>query len=87
MAKVCRRAIVSDSARVDRDCVATLAKLYRAAQRGEFQAVAIATVTESGHGNGGCFGTAWSEAEKRSELAGSIGYLNHRFMQEAIYEA
>lgn len=86
MAKVARRVITSDPARVDRECVATLAKAYRRALRGGFQAVAIATVTESGHGQGGCFGSAWSEAEKWSELAGAVGYLNHRYMQEAIYE-
>ena len=28
----------------------------------------------------------WVKAEKRSELAGAVGYLNHRYMQEAIYE-
>ncbi len=82
MAKVALRSISHDSARVDRDCVRTLAQIYRKALRGEFQAVAIATVTE-GRDNG-CFGTAWSAPEKVSQLAGSIAYLNHRFMREAI---
>lgn len=84
MAKPRLRVIPSDNARVDRDCVATLAKAYRAALRGEFQVVAIATVTE-GAASGG-FGSCWSEPERRSELAGAVAYLNHRYMQEAIYE-
>jgi len=78
MAKPRLRAIPRDSQRVDRDCVRMLAELYRKALRGEFQAVAIATVTEGG--KDGAFGTAWSAPEKVSELAGAIGYLNHRFM-------
>lgn len=78
------RVITSDSARVDRDCVRTLAMLYRRALRGEFQAVAVATVTE---GPKGSFGSAWSAAEKASEMSGSINYLNHRFLQEEIYES
>lgn len=77
------RVITSDSNRVDADCVRTLAKMYRRALRGEFQAVGLATVTE---GPNGCFGTAWSEPERASEMAGAINYLNHRFMQE-IYES
>jgi len=77
------RVIPSDSARIDRDCVRTMAQMYRRALRGEFQCVAVATVTE---GPDGCFGTAWSAPEKRSEMAGAINYLNHRYLQEEIYE-
>lgn len=76
MAKL--RVIPSDSQRVDSDCVRTLAQLYRKALRGEFQAVAIATVTE---GPDSHFGTAWSAPEKVSEMAGAINYLNHRYLQ------
>lgn len=78
------RIIPSERNRVDRDCVATLARAYRRALRGEFQAVAIATVTEGA--SGGCFGTSWSAPEKRSEISGAINWLNHRFLHEEIYE-
>jgi hypothetical protein len=78
------RAIPSSQSRVDRDCVETLAKVYRAALRGEFQAVAIATVTEGA--SGGCFGSAWSAPEQLSQMSGAINYFNHRFLHEAIYE-
>lgn len=84
MGKITKRAIVSDHARVDRDCVATLAKAYRRALAGEFQAVAIATVTEGA--GGGNFGSVWSQPESRALMAGAVGYLNHRYMQEAVYE-
>ena len=84
MAKPRLRVITSECQRVDRDCVRMLAELYRKALRGEFQAVAIATVTE-GATDGGSFGAAWSAPEHRSQMAGAVGYLNHRFMQEEIY--
>jgi hypothetical protein len=82
MSKPRLRVIPSDCARVDVDCVRTMAQMYRRALRGEFQSVALATVTE---GPEGSFGTAWSVPERASELAGSINYLNHRFLQE-IYD-
>lgn len=81
MSKPKLRVIQSDSNRVDRDCVRMMARMYRKALRGGFQAVAIATVTE-GNVEDSSFGTAWSVPERKSELAGAIGYLNHRFMQE-----
>lgn len=84
MAKL--RAIPSDNARVDRDCVKVLARAYRRALCGEVQAVAIATLTEGAAHPGGSFGTDWSDPERRSELAGAISYLSHRYMQEAIHE-
>ena len=77
------RVITKDSQRVDKDCVRTLAQMYRRALRGEFQAVAIATVTE---GPDGSFGTAWSAPEKESEMAGCINYLNHRFLAH-VYDS
>jgi hypothetical protein len=46
--------------------------------------MAIATVTEGA--GGGSFGACWSDPESRAQMAGSVAYLNHRFMQEAIYE-
>lgn len=85
MAKPKLRVIPSESARVDPDCVRMMASMYRRALRGEFQAVAIATVTEGAHKNGPAFGTAWSAPEHPSQLAGAVGYLNHRYMQDEIY--
>jgi hypothetical protein len=84
VSKLKLRLIPSDSQRVDRDCVRLMAEMYRKALRGEFQVVAIATVKE-GNTDDGNFGTCWSVPERRSELAGAIGYLNHRFMQ-GIYD-
>ena len=80
MSKPKLRLIPSDSERVDRDCVRLLTEMQRKAMRGEFQAVAIATVKE-GPTDRACFATAWSEPERHSELAGAIAYLNHRFMR------
>lgn len=77
MAKVALRCIPSDASRVDRDCARMLTEMQRRALRGEFQAVALATVTE---GPDGSIGTAWSAPERQSELAGAVAYLNHRFM-------
>jgi hypothetical protein len=63
------RVIPSDCARVDADCVRTMAQMYRRALRGEFQSVALATVTEGPDGN---FGTAWSVPERASEFLQEI---------------
>lgn len=87
MAKPRLRVIPSESARVDRDCVRMMAEMYRRSLRGEFQAVAIATVTEGAAGPNAGFGAAWSAPEHVSQMAGSIGYLNHRYMQEEIYNS
>ena len=86
MAKVALRVIPSDTARVDRDCVRMMAEMYRRAKRGEFQAVAIATITEGAAGPNAGFGACWSAPESISQMAGAVGYLNHRYMQEEIYE-
>lgn len=86
MAKPKLRVILSERNRVDGDCVRTMAQLYRRALRGEFQAVAVATVTE-GVNDGGSFGTAWSAPERATQMSGAINYLNHRFLQEEIYES
>jgi hypothetical protein len=84
MSKPKLRVIPNDSHRVDRDCVRLMAEMYRKALKGDFQAVAIATVKE-GNTDDANFGTSWSTPERRSEMAGAIGYLNHRFMQ-AIHD-
>jgi len=77
------RVVPSPSQRVDDDCIRLLTIMRRRALRGEIQSVAIATVTE---GVAGGFSTAWSPPHSKAELAGSINFLNFRYLKEEIYE-